>query len=250
MARPTKTGLDYFPLDVDFDDDDKVALIEAKFGAEGYRVIVKLFCRIYGTHGYWCEWGDKERVLFAARKCGGLSTNQLDEIVSYAIEVGLFDVEIFNARGSLTSKGIQRRYLEATKKRGATVGLPGLWLLDSPKQETSQGNGVSGEKTGVIDAETPVSGAETTQSKVKESKENESKGKKKKERIVSLEDLTPEHLDAFRLAFPGIDVQMELIAAKNWTRNKGRIHKDAAAFFENWLISEAKRRSERGGMFR
>jgi len=29
MARPTKTGLDYFPLDVDMDNDDKIALIEA-----------------------------------------------------------------------------------------------------------------------------------------------------------------------------------------------------------------------------
>ena len=28
MARPQKNGLDYFPLDVDMDQDDKIALIE------------------------------------------------------------------------------------------------------------------------------------------------------------------------------------------------------------------------------
>ena len=30
MARPQKNGLDYFPLDVDMDQDDKIALIEAQ----------------------------------------------------------------------------------------------------------------------------------------------------------------------------------------------------------------------------
>ena len=32
MARPRKQGIDYFPFDVDFFEDDKVALIEAEFG--------------------------------------------------------------------------------------------------------------------------------------------------------------------------------------------------------------------------
>lgn len=32
MARPTKTGLEYFPLDVDMDQDDKLFFIEAKYG--------------------------------------------------------------------------------------------------------------------------------------------------------------------------------------------------------------------------
>ena len=34
MARPLKEGLDYFPLDVDVDQDDKVAIIEGMHGVE------------------------------------------------------------------------------------------------------------------------------------------------------------------------------------------------------------------------
>ena len=30
MARPIKEGLEYFPLDCDIDQDDKIALIEAQ----------------------------------------------------------------------------------------------------------------------------------------------------------------------------------------------------------------------------
>ena len=45
MARPQKKGLDYFPLDVDIDQDDKIALIEAKHGAIGFAVIIKLLMK-------------------------------------------------------------------------------------------------------------------------------------------------------------------------------------------------------------
>ena len=37
MARPIKDGVDYFPLDTDFFQDDKVRLIKGEFGAKGRR---------------------------------------------------------------------------------------------------------------------------------------------------------------------------------------------------------------------
>ena len=42
MARPIKSGLDYFPLDVDIDQDDKVAIIEAEHGMLGFGIVIKL----------------------------------------------------------------------------------------------------------------------------------------------------------------------------------------------------------------
>ncbi|MFC1730362.1 Lin1244/Lin1753 domain-containing protein [candidate division KSB1 bacterium] len=47
MAAPLKEGLDYFPLDVNFDSDDKVAFIIAKHGAIAVSVIVLLLSRVY-----------------------------------------------------------------------------------------------------------------------------------------------------------------------------------------------------------
>jgi len=40
MARPTKQGIDYFPLDTEFDDD--LQLLIAEIGADG----IKYFCGI------------------------------------------------------------------------------------------------------------------------------------------------------------------------------------------------------------
>ena len=47
-------GISFFPLDVHMD--DGIALIEAEFGLTGFAVIVKLYQKIYGGLGYYCEW--------------------------------------------------------------------------------------------------------------------------------------------------------------------------------------------------
>lgn len=41
-----KSGIPYFPLDVELD--EKMELIEAEYGLTGYAVILKLLQRIYG----------------------------------------------------------------------------------------------------------------------------------------------------------------------------------------------------------
>lgn len=41
MARYLKSGLDYFPLNVDIDQDDKMALIEAQYGIVGFGIVIK-----------------------------------------------------------------------------------------------------------------------------------------------------------------------------------------------------------------
>ena len=55
MARPLKTGLDYFPLDVSFD--DNIELLEAEEGLEGFAILIKLWQKIY-SNGYYIEWNE------------------------------------------------------------------------------------------------------------------------------------------------------------------------------------------------
>lgn len=95
--------------------DDKFALIEAEFGLKGFAVIVKLFQRIYGQQGYYCEWTNEVALLFG-RSCG-LGDNVVSDIVAAAIRRGIFDKDIFEKYQVLTSAGIQRRYLEAVSRR-------------------------------------------------------------------------------------------------------------------------------------
>lgn len=108
-----KSGLEYFPLNVNLD--DKFALIEAQFGLKGFGVVVKLYQKIYGECGYYLEWTEDISLLFSQRI--GLDCSLVSDIVSASIKRGIFDADLFAKYGVLTSRGIQERYLEATSRR-------------------------------------------------------------------------------------------------------------------------------------
>ena len=87
MARPIKSGLDYFPLDCVLD--DKIKLIEAEFGLKGFAVIIKLYQKIYAEQGYYCKWTKEIALLFT--KENGLNGNVVLRIIKSAIYRGIFD---------------------------------------------------------------------------------------------------------------------------------------------------------------
>lgn len=130
MARPIKEGLNYFPLDVDIDQDDKIAIIEALHGIEGFGVVIKLLMKIY-KEGYFYEWNNREQILFSKRV--NVDINTVKEIVNDCINEGLFCKNMFDAHNILTSKGIQKRYLEAIKRRKEVTFLEKFYLIDDPK---------------------------------------------------------------------------------------------------------------------
>ena len=110
MARPNKQGLDYFPLNTDISKDDKIALIEAKHGLTGFGIIIKLYEKIYYNKGYYYEWNEDAQLLFA--KQVGLEIEKLEEIINDAIKWGLFDEKLFKKYKILTSRRIQKTFLE------------------------------------------------------------------------------------------------------------------------------------------
>lgn len=139
MSRPIKSGVDYFPLDTVLD--TKFDLIEAEFGLTGFAVVVKLFQKIYGEQGYYCEW-TKEVALLFSRKCGG--GNVVSEIVRAAIKRGIFDKNMYEKYSILTSRGIQERYFEAVNRRvHINVKREYLLISDTLLTENVSKNGVN-----------------------------------------------------------------------------------------------------------
>lgn len=118
------SGIPFVPLDVALD--DKFALIEAEFGLKGFAVIVKIFQKIYGFQGYYCEWTNDVALLFAKDNC--INSNAVSEIVKTAIKRGIFDSRLFEEYQILTSHGIQKRYLKAAERK-ARIELRKEYLL-------------------------------------------------------------------------------------------------------------------------
>ncbi len=177
MARPQKRGLDYFPLDVDIDQDDKIQLVEALHGMTGFSVVIKLLMRIY-KEGYYYEWGEMEQLLFSRRV--NVDINTLNDIVNDCIKYGIFDEKIYETYKVLTSVGIQERYFEATKRRKNVTVVNQYTLINDVEKVNANIGRVNVDINGdVVDNMS----AETPQSKVKESKVKESKAEESKQRL-------------------------------------------------------------------
>ena len=134
--RPKRAGLNYFPLDTDFFNDDKIQLVEAEFGAKGSYVAIRLLCKIY-ANGWFYQWGGDECLLLSKQMGAGFVPNTVDEIVKGLVRRSFFDKGVFDTFQALTSAGIQRRYMSVVKQMGRNlaecVQRPEIWLVPTPE---------------------------------------------------------------------------------------------------------------------
>lgn len=127
MARPQKTGLQYFPLDVDIFDDDKVLPVSVKFGATGEAIVVRILCLIY-REGYYVKWNDG--LKFKVANQAKVDEPLVEAVVETLVKYRFFDEKTFREDRVLTSEGIQKRWSEATKKRVVEAGGD-YWVLEN-----------------------------------------------------------------------------------------------------------------------
>lgn len=182
MARPLKSGVEYFPMDTGFFSDKKVKLLKGEFGARGLLIVLSTLCRIYSTNGYYASFDDDDAILTADELGCGITPELVREVVQGSVKRSLFDEGVFNQFGVLTSPGIQRRYIRAVSTRDDIPFFSEYWLLDiNDKNDVPRAVfnkvtflSVNSKKTPVFFEKTPVNSGDNPQSKVKESKAKES----------------------------------------------------------------------------
>jgi hypothetical protein len=122
--------------------------------------------------GYYKQYTeDKEAFMIAKRL--SVDVNVLKNVINDCINEGIFNKNLFEHYGILTSRGIQKRYLEACGRR-KEVNMVKEYCLISPKNYknvvfehiTPVNVDINPDKCNTMPAETP-------QSKVKESKVKE-----------------------------------------------------------------------------
>ena len=179
MARPEKTGCQYFPLDCNFFNDRKVRLLRAEFGARAEAVLIRLWCAIYQEAGWYARIDDDEIALMAESMGKGFTAGYIREVILGACRRGIFDEAVFAAHRVLTSEGVQKQYLAIKAKKKIIPVIREYWVLKEAffKGENEQlllklqFFSISAEKTAVNSEKTHVVSAQTKQ---KESKEKES----------------------------------------------------------------------------
>lgn len=126
--KSSAVGLKRIPLEVDFAEDKKIRLLVAECGLVGFAVVIKLLCKIY-SDGYFTEWTEVERILFASDN--KLELEELDRVIRSATKWGLFSGDALGLYEVLTSEDIQEYYFESTKRR-QFLELVGDYLLVDP----------------------------------------------------------------------------------------------------------------------
>ena len=132
MARPIKEGIDYFTFDVDMDTDDKIYMIEAEHGLEGFAILIKLLMEIY-RNGYYYAWNERTQLVFSGKR--KIDLQKALAVVDSALQCGFFDKRIFERHGILTSHGIQKRFVNAKKRHKKIVMIKEFSLLSNNNGE-------------------------------------------------------------------------------------------------------------------
>lgn len=171
MARPTRQGVDYFPLDIYLD--DKFKFIEIKFGLKGFAVIIKLLQKIY-SYGYWYGWEDDEKLIFAHEN--NIDVDLLENIISESLDRDIFNKSMYERYNILTSTGIQKRYQEIVKRRKNVEIVEEYLLIDGEFGYKDDNKSTkSKHNASTMHTSCKHNAGRSTQSKVKESKVKESK---------------------------------------------------------------------------
>ena len=140
MARPIKDGVPYWPFDVDLFDDKKFKLIRGEFGIKGAYIALVILNSVYKENGYFKRWDDDDCCLMSEGIGDGCSPQLVDEVLAGCVRRGLFDQDLFQTFGILTSTGIQRRFFNIVKKsRNKIVVIKEYLLFDLNDQTFSEG---------------------------------------------------------------------------------------------------------------
>ena len=113
MAYNT-AGLLYFPLSMKFWKDSKIITLRKEINEIAPQRYLQILTEIY-DNGYFLEF-TKENI-YSISDTYHIEVDEIKKIVEKCIEVGLFNKELFEKYNILTSKSIQKIFLDAGKSR-------------------------------------------------------------------------------------------------------------------------------------
>ena len=188
MARISKPGLDYFPLDVNFLQDRKVRRISCRHHAAGLAALTSLLCLIYKEKGYYISWNKDTLFDIAQEACCG--EEEMQAIIDDCLAVGLFDDLIYKEYGVLTSQAIQEQYhkIITDSRRKYKLPLEHFWLIKEDFKDVTESHDFATTMPQTKEeTDTDIKGKQEMdmeneiKSEIKKDKETERQGKYQKE---------------------------------------------------------------------
>ena len=77
-------GINYFPVGVNFMEENAMEVIEAKYGIKGSAIVLKLLCKIY-KEGYFIRWDEEQCLIFANKAGREVQAAEVQGIIEYPL---------------------------------------------------------------------------------------------------------------------------------------------------------------------
>lgn len=182
MARPLKSGFDYFPFDVGFFRSLKIRATIGRFGKGGALLYIYLLALIYDENGYYINYNDDLIDIAAADL--QMRPEEIGQVINFFCKRSLFDNKLFTTDKVLTSAGIQKRYQLMAKKRAknnkVTVNEK-FWILDENETQSFIQVRLISDKSKKYNGYSEKNSFNSPKNNTKKSKEKESKVNKSNE---------------------------------------------------------------------
>lgn len=170
-----KNGIKYFSFPVVFDRRHK--RLVAKCGFASHSIFIYVLQLIFGVEGYFTKWDEEDSLMLAHDN--SIDAEYVTKVINTAIDVGLFDKELYRKFSILSSAEIQENFLEATKRRKYSVIKEEYRLVE---------NEVKNKNVNISDENADVS----KQKKRNKKKSNETKLNEKKSNHIKREEKEPQ----------------------------------------------------------
>ena len=164
MGRNKKTGLDYFPFDIDTFQDIKIRKLIKYQSGKAVTVYALLLCLIYKS-GYYMRWDDE--LPFIISEQTGFEEAYISEVIKSCMVLGLFSKKLFDEYGIVTSPGIQERYRDICRQIKRKCDFTEFSLISSEEMP------IFSEEIPVSSEEKPINPEEMQQRKIKEKEKKE-----------------------------------------------------------------------------
>mgnify|MGYP000657880429 CR=1 FL=1 len=137
-------GINYFPVGVNFMEENAMEVIEAKYGIKGSAIVLKLLCKIY-KEGYFIRWDEEQCLIFANKAGREVQATEVQGIIEILFIKGIMDKNSYLENGILTSENIQKVWMEATKRRKKELSkLP--YLMVKTEKENGKPDNTSAQQ--------------------------------------------------------------------------------------------------------
>ena len=122
MSRIARKGFVYYKTETKQKNNKKNKQLRKEFSCQGYSVYDYFVNEIYRVEGCFMQYSTDE--AFCCADYWNIEESEVNRIISYCVEIGLFDAGLFSTKQILTSRSIQENYVDMCRVMKRQPCLP------------------------------------------------------------------------------------------------------------------------------